>query len=117
MIAMALSFTLCLTGFWGLDEGLAQGPAKERSDLKGKAGALSNPNPGPRQVIRLVGASSEKLTLPPPCSVVAINGKKVTLKDFLGQVKTVEVEESKNIQVGDTVVVKNGVMRIGISPM
>ncbi len=67
------------------------------------------------RVIRLTGASSN-VALAPPCSVIGIKGNNVILRDFYGKVETVEVEESKGIRVGDKVVVKDGLMKIGISP-
>jgi hypothetical protein len=68
------------------------------------------------RVIRLTGTSSQKLTLPPPCSVIGIKGNNIILKDFYGKAETVEVEETAHIRVGDKVVVKDGLMKIGISP-
>ncbi len=115
-ISICLSLTLCLASFCFVEDGMAQALAKERGGGANKASTLSSPAPAPSQVIRLKGALSKKLTLPPPCRVVAINGQKVTLKDFYGKIETVEVEEVKNIKVGDKVVVKNGVMRVGVSP-
>jgi hypothetical protein len=48
--------------------------------------------------------------------VVAISGTKVTLKDYFGKVEIVEVEDAKDIKVGDKVVVKNGMLRVKLSP-
>ena len=71
---------------------------------------------GPSQFIRLTGPSSEKVNLPPPCSVIGITGKYIILEDFYGKKKTVEVEEFGSIKVGDKVVVKDGMLIKGISP-
>ncbi len=87
----------------GKDVGIAVGEAKYLAQVTSR-------------VIRLTGTSSQKLTLPPPCSVIGIKGNNVILRDFYGKVETVEVEESKDIRVGDKVVVKDGLMKIGISP-
>lgn len=46
---------------------------------------------------------------------MSIKGDNVILKDFYGKEGTVEVEEIKNLKVGDKVVIKDGLMRIGIS--
>ncbi len=115
-ISICLSLTLCLASFYFVDDSMAQALGRQRGDGAKKAGTLSSPDPAPSQVIRLKGALSQKLTLPPPCTVVGISGQKVTLKDFYGQVETVEVEEVKNMKVGDKVVIKNGVMRVGVPP-
>jgi len=87
----------------GKDVGISVGEAKYLAQVTSR-------------VIRLTGPSSQKLTLPPPCSVIGIEGNNITLRDFYGKVETVEVEESKDIRVGDKVVVKDGLMKIGISP-
>ncbi len=115
-ISICLSLTLCLASFCFVEDSMAQALARERGGGANKAGTISSPDPAPSQVIRLKGALSKKLTLPPPCTVVGISGQKVTLKDFYGNVETVEVEEIKNVKVGDKVVVKNGVMRVGVPP-
>jgi hypothetical protein len=114
--SICLGLILSITSFCFVEDSLAQTLARERTDAASKASTLSSPDPAPSQFIRLKGAFSQRLTLPPPCSVVGINGQKVTLKDFYGKVETVEVEEVKNIKVGDKVVVKDGVMRVGIPP-
>jgi hypothetical protein len=115
VILFYLTLTIFVTSFCIIGDGKAEALTK-RTDAENKARTVSSPDQGPSPVIRLTGASSKKLTLPPPCSVIGISGKKVTLTDFYGKVETVEVEEVKNIKVGDKVVVKNGVMRVGISP-
>lgn len=115
-ISICLSLTLCIASFSLVEDSMAQALARERADGANKASTISSPDPAPSQVIRLKGTFSKKLTLPPPCSVVSISGNKVTLRDFYGKAETVEVEEVKNIKVGDKVVVKDGVMRVGIPP-
>ena len=113
-ISICVGLTLCIASFCFAEDSMAQ--ARERADGANKAGTISSPDPAPSQVISLKGVFSQKLTLPPPCSVISISGNKVTLRDFYGKAETVEVEEVKNIKVGDKVVVKDGVMRVGIPP-
>lgn len=116
VISISLGLTLCITSFCFIEDSIAEPLAKDRVDAENTVKAIPNPDPAPSQVTRLTGTSSKKVALAPPCSVVGISGKKVTLRDFYGKVETVEVEEVKNIKVGDKVVVKNGMMRVGISP-
>jgi len=116
-ISICLGLTLCIASLCFVDDSMAQALAREQAGGANKASTLSSPDPAPSQFIGLRGVFSQRLTLPPPCSVVSINGNKVTLIDFYGKPETVEVEEVKNIKVGDKVVVKEGVMRIGIPPM
>jgi hypothetical protein len=115
-IFMGLCLTICMASFCFLEDSMAQALARQRGDGANKSSAISSPDPAPSLVIRLRGAASQKLTLPPPCSVVSISGQKVTLRDFFGKVETVEVEEVRSMKVGDKVVVKEGVMRVGIPP-
>jgi hypothetical protein len=115
-ISICLGLTLCIAGSCFAADSVAQALARGRTGGANKASTISSHDPAPSQYIRLKGAFSRKLTLPPPCTVVGISGQKVTLKDFYGKVETVEVEEVKKIKVGDKVVVKNGVMRVGIPP-
>jgi hypothetical protein len=115
-ISICLGLTLCIASFCFVEDSMAQTLARERADGAKKASTISSPDPAPSQFIRLKGAFSRKLTLPPPCTIVGINGQKVTLKDFFGKVETVEVEEVRSMKVGDKVVVKEGVMRVGIPP-
>jgi hypothetical protein len=116
VISIWVGLTLGITSFCFVDDSMAQALARERTDGANKASTISSPDPAPSQFVSLKGVFSQKLTLPPPCTVVGISGQKVTLKDFYGKVETVEVEEVKNIKVGDKVVVKDGVMRVGIPP-
>ena len=69
----------------------------------------------PSRNVRLTGDSTEKV-LPPPCTVLGIKGKNITVKDFYGKTDTVEVENARGIKVGDKVVVKDGLLIIGIHP-
>ncbi len=114
--SICLGLILGITSFYFVEDSMAQALARERPDGANKAGTLSSPDLAPSQFIRLKGAFSRKLTLPPPCTVVGISGQKVTLKDYYGKVETVEVEEVRNMKVGDKVVVKEGVMRVGVPP-
>jgi len=71
------------------------------------------------RVVELKDESSKNVTLAPPCSVIGVNGKKLTLKDFYGQQEAILVEDAKDlrdVKVGDKVVVKDGVLIIGLSP-
>jgi hypothetical protein len=115
-IFIGLGLTICMVSFCFVEDSMAQALARERGDGANKSSTLSSPDPAPSLVIRLKGVTSQKLTLPPPCSVVSISGTKVTLRDFFGKLETVEVEDAKDIKVGDKVVVKNGVLRVKISP-
>ena len=45
-----------------------------------------------------------------------VRGKTVTLRDFKGQVDTVEVTDVTGIRVGEKAVVKNGHLTLGIVP-
>jgi len=115
-IYIGLGLTICMASFCFVEDSMAQTLARGRGDGANKASAISSPDPAPSLIIRLRGAASQKLTLPPPCSVVAISGTKVTLKDYFGKVEIVEVEDAKDIKVGDKVVVKNGMLRVKLSP-
>ena len=87
---------------------------------EGKGGEISSGGPvylaqTPSRNVRLTGDSTKKV-LPPPCTVTGIKGKNITVKDFYGKTDTVEVEDARGIKVGDKVVVKDGLMIIGIHP-
>jgi len=60
--------------------------------------------------------SSANSVMAPPCTVTAVKGKFVTLKDFNNKVGTVEVVDAMGIQVGEKGVVKNGLLILGIVP-
>jgi len=115
-ISMGLGLILCMASFCFVEDSMAQALARKQGDGANKSSAISSPDPAPSLVIPLKGAAFKKLTLPPPCSVVSISGTKVTLKDFFGKLEIVEVEDAKDIKVGDKVVVKNGVLRVKLSP-
>ena len=71
------------------------------------------------RVVELKDESSRNVALAPPCLVIGINGKKLTLKDFYGQQEAILVEDVKDlrgVKVGDKVVVKDGVLIIDLSP-
>ncbi len=71
------------------------------------------------RAVELKDAFSKKVALAPPCSVIDINGKKLTLKDFYGKQESIMVEDVKDlkgVKVGDKVVVKDGFLIIGHSP-
>jgi hypothetical protein len=71
------------------------------------------------RAVELKDEFSKNVALAPPCSVIAINGKKLTLKDFYGKQEAIIVEDIKDlkgVKVGDKVVVKDGFLIIGRSP-
>jgi hypothetical protein len=71
------------------------------------------------RVVELKDEFSRNVALAPPCSVIGINGKKLTLKDFYGKQEVIIVEDIKDIKgvkVGDKVVVKDGFLIIDRSP-
>jgi len=70
---------------------------------------------GKKVMIPLADSSANKV-MAPPCTVTGIKGKIVTLRDFKGQVDTVEVVNIAGIRIGDKAVVKNGLLIIGIVP-
>jgi len=71
------------------------------------------------RVVELKDEFSRNVALAPPCSVIGINGKKLTLKDFYGKQEAIIVEDIKDLKglkVGDKVVVKDGFLIIDRSP-
>ena len=71
------------------------------------------------RVVELKDEFSKNVALASPCSVIGVNGKKLTLKDFYGQQEAIMVEDVKDLRgvnVGDKVVVKDGVLIIDLSP-
>ncbi len=70
---------------------------------------------GKKRMIPLADSSADKV-MPPPCTVTAVKGKIVTLRDFRGRLDTVEVTDVSGIRIGDKAVVKNGLLIIGVVP-
>jgi hypothetical protein len=70
---------------------------------------------GKKHMIPLAESSS-KIVMAPPCTVLSVKGKMVTLKDFNNQVGIVEVVDPAGIRAGDKGVVKNGHLILGIVP-
>jgi hypothetical protein len=120
VILISLALTQGVMGLCFTEDvkGITRGETatKEGKDTGSTAGGAKYHAQGLCQFIRLTGPSSEKVTLPPPCSVIGIKGKYIILKDFYGEEKTIEVEEFTPIKVGDKVVVKDGMLIIGNSP-
>ncbi len=120
LILISLALTQGIMGLSFMDgvKGATRGEiaTKEGRDTGNTAGGAKYHAQGPSQFIKLKGPSSEKVNLPPPCSVIDITGKHIILKDFYGEKKTVEVEEFTPIKVGDKVVVKDGILILGNSP-
>ncbi len=68
------------------------------------------------RAIPIVGKTSPRISLPPPCSVVAFKDKNVTLRDFYGKQANVQLAEVADIKIGDRVVVRDGLFITGILP-
>ena len=71
------------------------------------------------RVVALKDEVSRNAALAPPCSVIGINGKKLTVRDFYGRQEAILVEDGKDlrgVKIGDKVVVKDAVLMIGLSP-
>jgi len=71
------------------------------------------------RAVELKDGSSRNAVFAPPCSVIGISGNKLILKDFYGRQEAILVEDGKDlrgVKVGDKVVVKDGVLMIGLSP-
>jgi hypothetical protein len=118
---------------FGLTQGLSSFCLTEnlrgmtKGDLMPKEGKSFGFTPGEiryfaqkaNRVVELKDEFSKNVALAPPCSVIGINGKKLTLKDFYGKQEVIIVEDIndiKGVRVGDKVVVKDGVLIIGLSP-
>ena len=129
---MIRKFLVILTVF-GLTQGVSSFCLTEnlrgmtKGDVTPKEGKSSGFTPGEtryfaqkaNRVVELKDEFSKNVALAPPCSVIAINGKKLTLKDFYGKQEAIIVEDIKDlrgVRVGDKVVVKDGVLIIGLSP-
>ena len=113
-------FLTCLLMAFSLT-GISSGATKGEPSVKeGKGEGASNGKAillaqGKKRTVPLAGSSVNKV-MPPPCTVTAVRGKTVTLRDFKGQVDTVEVTDVTGIQVGEKAVVKNGHLTLGIAP-
>jgi hypothetical protein len=104
-------------GLTGISHGQAKGqPALGTDKAAESSGGKSAPLvQAKKRSVPLTGASVNKV-LPPPCTVTAVRGKTVTLKDFKGEVDTVEVADAAGIRVGEKAVVKNGHLTLGLPP-
>jgi hypothetical protein len=118
-VLWTLLFTCLLMAFslTGISYGAAKGePSVQESKGDGSSGGkavlLAQ---GKKRSVPLAGSSVDKV-LPPPCTVTAVRGKTVTLRDFNGKTDSVEVLETAGIQVGQKAVVKNGYLTVGFSP-
>lgn len=115
--ALFLASFLMAFSLTGISIGAPQG---EPSVKEGKGGDASGDKAisavqGKKRAVPLAGSSVGKV-MPPPCTVTAVKGRMVTLRDFKGQVDTVEVLDAAGIRVGDKAVVKNGHLTLGIVP-
>ena len=118
-VLWTLFFTCLLMAFslTGISYGAAKGEPSVK-ESRGEDASSGGPNllvQGKNRTVPLTGSSVKKV-LPPPCTVTAVKGRTVTLKDFKGQVDTVEVANAAGIQVGEKAVVKNGHLILGIVP-
>jgi hypothetical protein len=118
-VLWTLLFTCLLMAFslTGISYGAAKGEAsvqegKGDGSSGGKTVLLAQ---GKKRSVPLAGSSVDKV-LPPPCTVTAVRGKTVTLRDFNGKTDSVEVMETSGIQVGQKAVVKNGHLTVGLTP-
>jgi hypothetical protein len=112
-LLMAFSLT-------GISSGAMKGEPSVREWKEGDAPGgkdilLAQVAQGKKRTVPLAGSSVNKV-MPPPCTVTAVRGKTVTLRDFKGQVDTVEVTDVTGIRVGEKAVVKNGHLTLGIVP-
>jgi hypothetical protein len=113
-------FFVCLLMAFSLT-GISYGTMKNESlskDAKGTDGAIGKTvllAEVKKRIIPLAPSSANKV-MAPPCTVLAVKGKEITLRDFKNQVGIVEVTDAAGIHVGDKGVVKNGQLIIGIVP-
>jgi hypothetical protein len=118
-ILWILFFTCLLLAFTltGISYGQGKGePTVKESKGEEASGAKATlAAPGKKRAVSLSGSSVNKV-MPPPCTVTAVRGTMVTLRDFNGQMDTVEVADSTGIKVGEKAVVKNGNLTLGIVP-
>ncbi len=117
-VLWALFFACLLMAFslTGISYGATKGEPSVKEG-KGDDAPGGKPIPlaqGKRRTVPLAGASINKY-LSPPCTVMAVKGKMVTLRDFKGQVDTVEVTDVTGIRVGEKAVVKNGHLTVGLA--
>ena len=118
-VLWALFFTGLLMAF--SLTGISYGATKGESSVKGGKGEESSEGKtmrvaqGKKRTVPLTGSSVNKV-MPPPCTVTAVKGKMVTLRDFKGQVDTVEVADATGIRLGEKAVVKNGHLTVGLIP-
>ena len=114
---LLLTFLLMAFSLTGISSGATKGEpsvkeGKGEDASSGKATPLAQ---GEKRTVALAGSSVNKV-MPPPCTVTAVKGRMVTLRDFKGQVDTVEVTDVTGIRVGEKAVVKNGHLTLGIVP-
>jgi hypothetical protein len=118
-VLWTLFFTCLLMAFslTGISYGATKGElsVKESKGENASGGKTALPAQGKKRAVPLVGSSVDKV-MPPPCTVTAVRGKMVTLRDFKGQVDTVEVADITGIRVGEKAVVKNGHLTVGLVP-
>jgi hypothetical protein len=112
-LLMAFSLTGISSGATKGEPSVKEGKGEDASS--GKAILLAQVAQGKKRTVPLVGSSVNKV-MPPPCTVTAVRGKTVTLRDFKGQMDTVEVTDVTGIRVGEKAVVKNGHLTLGIVP-
>ncbi len=118
----SLIAVLCFLGFAGFGSvekavgvDKQSGLAKEARGADHASSESAPPSEKTRQAVKLTGGSSKNLILAPPCSVIDVNGRNVSLRDFYGKQNIVQVENAADIKVGDKVVVKKGWLIVGIS--
>jgi hypothetical protein len=118
-VLWALFLTCLLMAFslTGISYGAARGDSsvKEWKGGDSSGGKIVLAAQAKKRSVPLVGSSVNKV-LPPPCTVTAVRGKTVTLRDFKGQIDTVEVLDATGIRVGEQAVVKNGHLTVGLQP-
>lgn len=112
-LLMAFNLTGISSGATKGEPSVKEGKGEEASS--GKAILLAQVAQGKKRTVPLAGSSVNKV-MAPPCTVTAVRGKTVTLRDFKGQVDTVEVTDVTGIRVGEKAVVKNGNLTLGIVP-
>jgi hypothetical protein len=109
-----LLMTLSLTG---ISFGTVKGTSITQAE-KGGESASGKPillAEGKKRMIPLADSSANKV-MAPPCTVTGVKGRMVTLRDFRGQLDTVEVVDVSGIRIGDKAVVKNGLLILGVVP-